>query len=357
MPIKDTPYKSVKFPQNEWSIEMLRGLAAMMVLYAHYWQIAGIDRNIFAFSYTGVNLFFVISGFVFAPYFFGKRILNLPFLIRRFFRIYPLYVAALCFYAGLRFANNQDVEHFLSHLFFLHTTQSKEIAFYYNPAFWSLPPEIEFYLALPLLCKAVQGSTKVWALIGLALFLHLLIALTDAKSTTEGHLLLVLSLHLPGLLIEFLLGIVAWLIVSQSPGHSIRILIMLCGISLWLILAIFFRDKGDEGIDALWWLKGNIGIIAAFSYALIVSAIVGWLAEPPILLRKIAESLGNISFGVYLFHNAMPIALKNLVPHSSGLGYTILCFGATVLLAYLAHYCYEKPLRLYGRALANRYSA
>src|SRR5690554_6518793 len=88
--------------ENEWSIELLRGVAAMMVDYAHYHAMAGIDASLSVFTFTGVDLFFVISGFVFAPYFFGKSLEAKPFFIRRFFRIYPLYVVGVAVYVGIQ---------------------------------------------------------------------------------------------------------------------------------------------------------------------------------------------------------------------------------------------------------------
>jgi len=218
---------------NEWSVELLRGLAALMVMYAHYYALAGLDRNLFAFFFTGVDLFFVISGFVFAPYFFGKGLAWRAFLIRRVFRIYPLYVAALCLYALQRWVSGQEVDHFLTHLFFLHTTQTREIAFHFNPAFWSLPPEVEFYLALPLLCAlfaGVRGVARLWVL---ALAAHLVLVWGMGEAGGRGRAVLeIVLLHLPGLLVEFALGIVAWRAVAARPGTVPRLLLAVAGVAV-----------------------------------------------------------------------------------------------------------------------------
>ena len=147
---------------GEWSIELLRGVAALMVVFAHYWSIAGIQPGIFIYLFSGVDLFFVISGFVFAPYLFGKNFSAGSFFLRRLFRIYPLYIISLLVYMALKIADGQEASHFLSHLLFLHTTESREVAFYYNPAYWSLPPEVEFYIFFPaliLIAKLKRGFT------------------------------------------------------------------------------------------------------------------------------------------------------------------------------------------------------
>ena len=81
-----------------WPIEGLRGLAALMVMWWHYRHWVMPERDVDAFAYTGVDLFFVLSGFVFAPYVFGKPLALGPYMLRRVLRIFPLYVVALLLY-------------------------------------------------------------------------------------------------------------------------------------------------------------------------------------------------------------------------------------------------------------------
>ena len=79
---------------SSWVIEGWRGLAACMVVFAHYGVVPGASWAVSRFTFTGVDLFFVLSGFVFAPYFFGKQVAWRGFAIKRFFRIYPAYFLA-----------------------------------------------------------------------------------------------------------------------------------------------------------------------------------------------------------------------------------------------------------------------
>ena len=53
--------------------EGLRGLAAFMVMWWHLRHWVTDARGPDALGYTGVDLFIVLSGFVFAPYVFGTR--------------------------------------------------------------------------------------------------------------------------------------------------------------------------------------------------------------------------------------------------------------------------------------------
>lgn len=356
-PVGGAIHREPRFAGDEWSVELLRGVAAIMVMYAHYHALAGIERNLLGFAFTGVDLFFVISGFVFAPYFFGKTLRWLPFFIRRFFRIYPLYFVALCLYALQRYSSGQGVDHFLSHLFFLHTIASKEIAFYFNPAFWSLPPEVEFYLALPILCAVFAGTGRVVGLAVLALGVHWALVTGMGLGETWKPVFEITLFHLPGLLVEFSLGAVAWRVVAAGPGPRLRLMLGAVGAVLWFALARIFQEGGDAAIDATWWLHGNLGVWAATAYALLLAAFVGLLVRPHAVLRAVAVRLGDLSFGVYLFHNLMPAVLEPLKGGLPGGLFALLCVVATLSLAWVMHRFYEGPLREMGRELAARQHA
>lgn len=339
--------------QNEWSIELLRGVAALMVVYAHYHPLAGIDANLTIFTFTGVDLFFVISGFVFAPYFFGKNLEARPFFIRRFFRIYPLYVVGVAVYALIQVWQGGRADYLLEHLLFLHTFKSPEIAFFYNPAFWSLPPEVEYYLLVPLLALFVRRASSLFMLVAAALVMRGVIA---HSSPVDGAITtwFVLGVHIPGLLVEFLIGTLAWMVVTRSPGVYLRLAMLITGIALWVGLAKMFSVLGDPGVLAHPLLRGNLGLFAAIAYGLILCGFVGLIKSPPGGLLMLATVVGNLSYGVYLFHNAMPRLLSGLSSSMHGLLFALLCLLATLLVAWLAHAVIESPARNFGRQWSAR---
>ena len=148
-----------------------------MVLATHYHELAGWHISALKFLHVGVDLFFVISGYVFAPYLFGKPLRLRPFFVRRWFRVYPLYLAAVFVYACLRPWEALKGGNILRHLLFLHTFESREVAFSLNPAFWSLPPEVEFYLILPVLAPLVASSLhRLLMVLAIAVALRLFIS-------------------------------------------------------------------------------------------------------------------------------------------------------------------------------------
>ena len=342
---------------GEWLIELLRGVAALMVVLAHYWDIAGIQPGIFIFLHSGVDLFFVISGFVFAPYLFEKNFSAGSFFIRRLFRIYPLYIISLLVYMALKIADGQEASHFISHLMFLHTTESREVAFYYNPAYWSLPPEVEFYIFFPallLIAKLKRGFTLV---VVSAFVLHCFLAFLSPLDIKVVSLPAALNVHLPGLLIEFLLGAIAWQISGIRLARATRCLFFFVGVVTWIgsacLFFFYFRQGGDNAVIANDVLRGNVGLFAAFSFMFIVAALGRFDYLPPSWLKRLSIRLGNLSFGVYLFHNAAPQILRLSGLQASQLVFAAACFVLTVLIAQAMYEWLENPMRNYGRELAR----
>ncbi len=114
-------------------------------------------------GHVGVQLFFVISGFVVALPFAqhrlagGKKVDLRYYFLRRITRIEPPYVIALIFwlivlgFAGGSTASLRDlVRHFPASLFYVHNLIYRSPSLVLPPA-WSLEIEVQFYIVAPLL--------------------------------------------------------------------------------------------------------------------------------------------------------------------------------------------------------------
>lgn len=335
------------------AIEALRGLAALAVVAAHYARFVTLEPGVWGFASTGVDLFFVLSGYVFGAYFFGKALAPGPHLVRRFFRLYPLYVLALITYAALKMPDPHAWREFGSHLFMLHTLQSPQVAFFYNPAFWSLPPEVEFYLLLPLL--AVLGRQGQFGrLFAAALALHLLLAafaVAGEGSTPRA----VATVHLPGLLVEFCLGAWAYQAVRAQPSPRAAAWRLAAG-AAWLVVvvwlyAVFIAD--GRGASAPAWIGGNIGLGAAAGYALVVSALATRAQRLRGLALRTCLVAGELSYAVYLFHNAAAQAVERATG-ASGWAALGMSLAFTLLVAFVLHHAVEAPAREFGRQWSRR---
>jgi peptidoglycan/LPS O-acetylase OafA/YrhL len=345
-------------------IELCRGLAALMVVLTHYSSFLPNAPAGFGFLWTGVDLFFVISGFVFSPMLLqntrapGRLDAPLPFWLRRFFRIYPLYLLALVAYFLGAAPGALTNHYFLRHLVFLHTTHSFEEAYYFNPAFWTLPVEMEFYLVLPLLAL-LRGRVRWLLLVSLASLVWCFYARYLRGPEDFWR---VLSVHLPALLPEFMLGTLLAAAVAQGKAMQWRwcsrqaLAAGGCGLAL-LVLAYQIKF-GGFGLDTNRLLDAPWNFLCASAYALLMFPLLltnelAW----PLWLRQLALLAGASSYGVYLFHNLIPPLLVRAGLTASGIVFVLLAMSLTLAIALLLYRVYENPLRRCGRELAQRLAA
>jgi peptidoglycan/LPS O-acetylase OafA/YrhL len=110
-------------------------------------------------GWAGVSIFFVISGFCIHMSFQqqGKQWGN--FFIRRFFRIYPPYLASvvLCelFKHRAVLYGTDGVAQWLTHLLLIHNYGTATV-WGINPVFWSIAVEVQLYLIYPILIALVS---------------------------------------------------------------------------------------------------------------------------------------------------------------------------------------------------------
>lgn len=358
-----------------WGVEAWRGIAAFMVVYSHFWAFSGQDWPLLRMMFTGVDLFFVLSGFVFAPYFVDKALSVRGFAVRRFFRIYPAFLLALAVYVALKWQAGHPLLYLGEHLTFTFL-QSRAMAFYYNPPFWSLPAEVAFYMVLPFLVWGLRsgsegsgGWRRFAVLLGMACGLRLWIGFMSDR--TQENLFFILNHHLPGLLLEFLLGVLTWRWCRWSGAWAWRWWALGLGLVGWLALASWFGRVGDEGVDAS-WLRGQLSWLAALCFAAMLA---GTLASPVArdngkayasfvtanpagaAVRWLGRWAGRLSYGVYLFH----LAALQLVQHWREalqhwpLGHQGVALLLTLTMAWLCWRLCEDPMRKWGRRLALRW--
>jgi peptidoglycan/LPS O-acetylase OafA/YrhL len=102
-----------------------------------------------------------------------------------------------------------------------------------------------------------------------------------------------------------------------------------------------------------------MGVGAALGYALLISGLVSAKGQPVTNGRRWLTPgflfMGQLSYGVYLFHNAAPLLLRRLWPELGGMTLVMLCVALTLLLATATHYAVERPLRNYGRKLSQAF--
>ena len=158
--------------------DTLRGLAALAVCWFHFthgnpnFLPDGALKSSGAFGWLGVEMFFVISGFI-IPYSLsrgGYRLADYPtFLLKRIIRLDPPYIAALIIILALGYASTavpgfrgQPLEpnwaQVVLHLGYIN------VFFGYpwlSPVFWTLAIEFQYYLLMGLLYFAVAHQSPL----------------------------------------------------------------------------------------------------------------------------------------------------------------------------------------------------
>ncbi len=333
------------------NLDGLRGIAMILVVLHHcplgFDVLDILTRN----ARFGVDLFFIISGFLICTLFLHEQkktgAVDLPrFFVRRITRLFPLYYLALGLYCVLIFGfelfNADNRELFAQKL-------PSYILYYSNmltvgaigPFFfaWSLAVEEQFYTIF---------GTMIWALKRTKILVVLTVALLMKIAYYNGLM--------PGLKMSY-----QWELIVFSYREPIILGVMLayamyntrireffqrylchpwlCTALTVLWVAILAIHRMDH--RSLW----SAQIFYVFSTLLIACA--AFSAPAPLLRVRPIMHLGTICYGIYLFHMLYINTLFKIFDSP------VLVFTLTIAIGYVVnsiiyHY-FEKPMMFRGR--------
>jgi exopolysaccharide production protein ExoZ len=341
----------VQFPMQFVHIQILRFFAATAVVVFHS---IGTGKNYFlgkdtalfaAFNHgdLGVDLFFVISGFII--YHSSHRSSPSPskFLRRRIERIVPLYWFAtisivfltLLFPAVFKSTEWVNTESVLKSLFFIRFTDGLYPVVYVG---WSLEFEMFFYLSVALL---MFRAGDAWN----ELLLTFSILVVLGRNATIGHLLGHYSFFTDPLMLEFAFGV---LVAKVFSGRSISKVALFAVIGAALLVPV--TDSGNRAVIA--------GVPAT---ALVFAAAHLSRARARISLFETALGrLGDASYSIYLSQIFTVSAICKLsVKFLPSIRLDALIAGSTIgtiLVGFLIYILVEEPvLNLCRRATASQW--
>lgn len=297
------------------SLDLLRGLAALSVAIPHFLmaaQIAPVAAE--TISILGVEIFFVLSGYVLAPQII-THLIERPsaaklatFWLRRWMRTIPPYLVALI--AASILARQLVTADFLRYAFYLQNVAFQANAQDYFPIAWSLAVEEWFYLLFPLACLGLApmlpaGRSRPW-IIGTAFVVAVTIGRTVAPATEHwgNDIRRVVAFRMDAIGYGFLLHLTLMRLRRQP-------LIAWCTLAATSVVAFVLTwTLAKAGTDRI--------IEAAFPYysaALGASAIAAFLTfDLQGRMARIGLFLGRISYSVYLFHFIALTAISGLEP-------------------------------------------
>lgn len=348
----------------------IRGAAAIYVLLFHWistypstlprtssdWSVGNVVRAVLDFGWLGVLLFFVLSG-----YLLSSKISSRPinwhnsrnFWRRRALRIYPavwaqfiiLTIAAALGVAGLTLPGS-IVDGVLN--FFLLINLPPYLPRAINLVWWTLPIELCFYLALPLL--ALLQRKVHWLTLG-ALALAVSVVWRGFIMYYNRDLPSYMPVHpvidlLPGALSTFVVGMCISSIPTTSNKKLIYSLVIISFMSILAMCYWLLENRTIYWTDH-WMLAVWNPLISIPGGALIYCCLQP-TKRVSILRSRPAIWLGDISYGIYLWHFPVLLVTSSYLPqwnNTAGGGLlalaTLLFF--TLILAQASYTFIEKP--------------
>lgn len=350
----------------------LRGLAALTVLLYHWAStypaaaktygavpFLGTEWNLFLFvnvGWNGVHWFFVLSGYLLASKLlhdltrFDARTIA-HFWQRRVLRIYPAVWVQLTlllpfsWWVGL--APDYEWQKVLAN-YLLWTDPLPGGVSFYNGVYWTLPLELSFYLLLPFIVL-LHKRIGFWRVMVLAMLITLAwrfgIAWLIDSGQSKLHLHRMRTL-LPGMLMVFMAGY-AITRFPQHIGDRLRYGLLAAALAAYvfwhqLLMAMQAVLPKTHGFMITWEVV--LGLLIALIIALLLKPLAPWrwLGSRPLVW------LGDMSFGIYLWHWPVLRQMRKLIPgpwntvEGSWLA-LLVCLAITLPLAMLSYRWVEKP--------------
>jgi len=353
-------------------IQFLRAVAVTLVVLSH------LGMGVFSGGFVGVDMFFVVSGFVIGLTMANEqtssgKVSLRRFFERRFFRIYPplafmVVGASVYAYVVLAFDRSQDffiqqaraalfsygnfffmfhkMDYFLqdaNSTFFLHT--------------WSLGLEEQFYLTLPIFIAvlAVLGRKKVFGdrvLLWKRGFAALGVAsLASALAIYSGYLGW-FSTEFRSVFVfystvtrawEFLLGLLVAVVISQRELRGNiqvhRKFSVLVSLSIGTLVFVLVAHP------AFGWSQFVVSSVTAFATAAFIYSLPqSALNKQSIFGNRMFQAIGNSSYSIYLWH-WIAVAVAEDVFHPANAKRKSALVLLSVVPAFLSYRFVEIPFR------------
>jgi peptidoglycan/LPS O-acetylase OafA/YrhL len=340
----------------------LRGLAALWVCAYHALSfvdpatqswVAGAAAVLGSGGYLGVDIFFVLSGFVLAhnygaaaarPSTYG------PYLWKRLARIYPVHLATLAFLSisifalglrGIEYVHPEflTLDGLARSLVLVHAWQFP-ITPTWNAASWSISAEWAAYLAFPLVAL---GAARIRSpAVALAVILLLYAALYSFISASG--LPRSVAFAMPRIAAGFSAGVLLYRIwqvrgCSRSTAGDVMA-------SIALALMVLGSGVLDASMGDGWSIRGFPILACAIVYGLASSS--RWAAR--MTSAGVLQYLGRISYSLYMIHTIVIYTALSIVggrPGSGAEAATLIAISIATSLV-LAALCYryvEEPCR------------
>ena len=357
-------------------LDGIRGLAILLVLIQHYVLDAAIVHTpgwkshilaLFRLAWSGVDLFFVLSGFLIGGILIdAKKAENYyqTFYMRRFHRIVPLYYLWLAlFCVGVFFFGGAK----LPPLFLLF---KRDIPFWTYPLFvqniamafqggigplwlgitWSLAVEEQFYVLLPLAIRqwSIKGILRLVCCAIIAAPVIRIVMLRLGSGPLAPYTLLPCRADALGFGVLVAILVRSEIVWTWLESHRKQILLAFLLLGVGIFRLLFIREPFRNPLFVCF----GYSLIAAFYAALVLLVIVNpGRVEKLVFGWSPLVKLGIVAYAVYVFHQGV-----NFLWHGAVFGkipsvndwpailLTLISLATVLLLAEISWRVMERPL-------------
>lgn len=319
----------------------MRALAVLVVLLFHL-EVPG-----FAGGYLGVDLFFVISGFIITRNILsdihGGRFSIRAFYVRRFRRLYPalLVTVLLTTVVGVaalppvELANTARSAIFallsLANFSFWLESGYFDAAAYTKPLLhtWSLSVEEQYYLFWPALVLLL-ANTRRRAVVTAMLLLFSVCAVLLWRNSFPDAIFFLLPFRLHQLMAGALIAILSARLVGNAAQIS-----LLLGSAGFLLVCTSLNDRLSPALGAV-----AVSVLGALLLLGREASVAGWLYG-----NKPMQWIGKRSYAIYLVHWPIIVLFMFSTDFKLDNGSRVLLFVLSLLAAIALHELVEKPFR------------
>lgn len=317
------------------NIQILRALAAIIVIFVHaqdwvikngfsYGDYENLTFNVRYWGNVGVDLFFVISGYIMFMINSKKQRDSLDFLINRILRIVPIYwLLTFCIFIlylilpSLFRATTYGVEQVLTSLFFISHFWGYEVPALYVG--WTLEYEVFFYVLFSL--TLLFRINNIYRLLILLIIFSISVYFSWYSSIAFDFLY--------GGVIFIMFDKFKWL--KNYKNNFFWVLIILA------FAYIFYHAHIDQSDRYIYW--GIPSAIILFSSLMIKE-----------IKSVVLSQLGDASYSIYLMQvftlPAMTKVLVKLTPNMPGILVFLIISIFSIFVGYLFYWLIERNLNL-----------
>jgi peptidoglycan/LPS O-acetylase OafA/YrhL len=343
------------------ALDGLRGLAILMVVIMHNFRF----MNYFFFGWLGVDLFFVISGFLITDILLntaGKPHYLRNFYMRRVIRIFPVfYVAmAVCLFVIPVFFKELNITYYRENQVYLWTYLQNWL-FIFRPPYgdpillhsWSLAVEEQFYIFWPLIILLVKDPKR---LLVISCFLLLAVAITRYliwinQIESLSYSSLYTFTRIDGICIGAMIALLFRISPSWLKKNTTWIVLLMAAINLG-----FYLINNSQSFSLPYRAFVGYTTFAVLFGVLLYETVMN---KSPIIRFLFDNSFmrffGKISYGFYVYHwpitlIMLPAIMSWMKEHFKWGGDLYLYLGSTIVtlvaisVSYISYRFFEKPL-------------